>query len=136
MKAAWKERPYTIFAVSAAFTVIALSFLIRIFERPYYAQNFAIDKFLYFDSLGSSVWYIIITMTSVGYGDVVAVTPVGRWITIFAALFGAFYLSLMVALVMDSLILQEKQDLGMHKVKDQARCARSIAAALRYNAAR
>jgi len=57
-------------------------------------------------------------MTSVGFGDIVAVTPVGRFVTVIAAIMGAAYLSLMVALVTGWLALEEKQALGMHKVKD------------------
>ena len=60
----------------------------------------------------------MITMTSVGYGDIVAVTPAGRIVTLFATILGAMYLALMVALVTEWLILEEKQALGMHLVKD------------------
>lgn len=75
-------------------------------------------------------------MTSVGYGDLVAVTPIGRSITLTSTFIGALYLSLMVALVTNWLALEEKQALGMHKVKDQQKAALSIMAALQYNAAR
>ena len=61
---------------------------------------------------------MIITMTSVGYGDIVAVTPVGRVVTLIATILGALYLAMMVALITEWLILEEKQALGMHKVKD------------------
>mmetsp|Transcript_46512 Transcript_46512/g.61628 ORF Transcript_46512/g.61628 Transcript_46512/m.61628 type:complete len:106 (+) Transcript_46512:429-746(+) len=40
LKTAFREHPYTVFCVSATFFVIALAFLIRIFERPYYQFNF------------------------------------------------------------------------------------------------
>lgn len=75
-------------------------------------------------------------MTSVGYGDLVAVTPIGRGITILATILGALYLALMVALVTGWLTLDQKQALAMHKVKDQIKCGKSIVAALRYNTAR
>ena len=75
-------------------------------------------------------------MTSVGYGDIYAVTPVGRIVTLIATILGAMYLSMMVALITEWLVLEEKQALGMHKVKDQEKCGRSIVAALKYNAAR
>lgn len=51
---------------------------------------------------------MIITMTSVGYGDLVAVTPIGRSITLCSTFIGALYLSLMVALVTNWLALEEK----------------------------
>ena len=93
-------------------------------------------EFHYFDDYQDAIWFMIITMTSVGYGDIVAVTPVGRVVTLIATILGALYLAMMVALITEWLILEEKQALGMHKVKDQDKCGRSIVAALKYNAAR
>jgi hypothetical protein len=75
-------------------------------------------------------------MSSVGYGDIVATTPIGRVVTLMATLLGVIFLSLMVAIITNSLQLEEKQALSMHKVKDQMACARSIQAALQYNLAR
>ena len=119
MKAAFKERPYLLFCVSAGFVTMALASLVRVFERPYYEFNFGPDKtYYYFSDYSTSVWYMIITMTSVGYGDMVAVTPLGRFVTLIATIVGAFYLALMVAFVTEWLLLSEKQALGMHKVKD------------------
>lgn len=57
-------------------------------------------------------------MSSVGYGDMVAVTPVGRIVTLSATILGVIFLSLMVAIITNSLQLDEKQALSMHKVKD------------------
>mmetsp|Transcript_46512 Transcript_46512/g.61625 ORF Transcript_46512/g.61625 Transcript_46512/m.61625 type:complete len:136 (+) Transcript_46512:789-1196(+) len=75
-------------------------------------------------------------MSSVGYGDMYAVTPVGRFLTLIATFLGVIFLSLMVALITQSLALAEREALSVHKVKDQQRCARSIQAALQYHAAR
>ena len=75
-------------------------------------------------------------MTSVGYGNIIATTPVGRFVTILAAIVGAFYLAIMVALVTDWLTLEPKQALCMHKIKDSHACGKSLLAALKYNAAR
>ena len=50
-----------------------------------------------FDSYITSIWCVIITMTTVGYGDVFAVSPYGRMISILNALWGAFIISMLVA---------------------------------------
>lgn len=39
-KSAFKERPYLLFGISSILTVVCLSYLISIFERPYYLFNF------------------------------------------------------------------------------------------------
>jgi riboflavin synthase alpha subunit len=48
--------------------------------------------------MGSSVWYTVITMTTVGYGDSIAVTPVGRCLTIITIISGAYIMSIVIAL--------------------------------------
>ena len=60
--------------------------------------------FMYY---GSSVWYVFITMSSVGYGSIIASTPIGRTLGVFAALVGAFLLSLLVAIISDWFQLED-----------------------------
>ena len=85
--------------------------MIRIFERPYYTFNFWEEDltFYNFDYFSSSLWFVIITMSSVGYGGVIASTPVGRGITLFTTLVGAFLLSLLVAIITDWFIMSERK---------------------------
>ena len=105
MKAAFKERPTVLFLFSAGFNLLAFTSLIRIFERPYYTFNFQHEHFHQFSDYMNALWYLTITMTSVGFGDIVAVTPVGRFVTLWASVVGAFYLAIMVVLVVNWLNL-------------------------------
>ena len=41
-----------------------------------------------------SLWFSIVTLTSVGYGDIVPTTNLGQFMTVFLMLFGAMYLSM------------------------------------------
>lgn len=50
-----------------------------------------------FDDFTTSIWCVVITMTTVGYGDVAAVSPFGRIVSVVNALWGAFIISLLVA---------------------------------------
>ena len=54
------------------------------------------------------MWYTTITMTSVGYGGIIASTPIGRAFTIIAVLMGAFLTSLLVAIITDWFIMEAK----------------------------
>ena len=83
--------------------MVTFAMLIRIFERPYYRFNFPDIDYQYFDSFSNSIWYVIITVSSVGFGDIYAVTPMGRILTVFAVLVGVIFLSTMVALITSSL---------------------------------
>jgi len=50
-------------------------------------------------SFGSAAFLTIITLTSVGYGDVIPCTRYGRFLMAVVALWGAFLLSLLVAVI-------------------------------------
>ena len=50
-----------------------------------------------FDSYITSVWCVIITMTTVGYGDVYAISIYGRIVSTLNAIWGTFIISLLVA---------------------------------------
>ena len=103
LRTAFRERPYTVFLVTTGFFMVTFAMLIRIFERPYYRFNFPDIDYQYFDSFSNSIWYVIITVSSVGFGDIYAVTPMGRILTVFAVLVGVIFLSTMVALITSSL---------------------------------
>lgn len=111
MKAAFKQRPLGIFLALLAFSIISFSSLIRIFERPYYInykEDYPDITYYYFKDYQSTVWFVLITMTSVGFGNVITVTPLGRAVTLFAAFTGAIFLAMMVTLLYDWLSLDDK----------------------------
>lgn len=43
------------------------------------------------------MWYTMVSMTTVGYGDEVASTPLGRFLAIFTILSGAWIMSIVIA---------------------------------------
>ena len=78
-------------------TIIILSYILRIFEMPYFRM--AEDEWGQFDDYFMSIWCITITLTTVGYGDLVPSTKPGQYIAIITALWGAFLISLLVTIV-------------------------------------
>lgn len=66
-------------------------------------------------SLFDSLWWAIVTLTTVGYGDVTPVTIPGRFIAFIDMLVGIGVLTLLTATVA-SILVEKKisQDLGMH----------------------
>lgn len=57
----------------------------------------------YFRDITTAMWNILVTITTVGYGDVYAKSHLGRMIAIIAALWGVFYVSLFVVSLMNTL---------------------------------
>eukprot|EP00602_Paraphysomonas_sp_CaronLab_P010717 CAMPEP_0185039296 /NCGR_PEP_ID=MMETSP1103-20130426/36005_1 /TAXON_ID=36769 /ORGANISM="Paraphysomonas bandaiensis, Strain Caron Lab Isolate" /LENGTH=1209 /DNA_ID=CAMNT_0027578127 /DNA_START=65 /DNA_END=3694 /DNA_ORIENTATION=- len=47
-----------------------------------------------FSNVLDALWFSIVTLTSVGYGEIVPVTNIGQVMSIFLMLFGAFYLAM------------------------------------------
>ena len=55
------------------------------------------------------MWVVIITMTSVGYGDYTPKSDSGRFIGIVTAFWGIFFLSLFVVALTNTLELEESE---------------------------
>jgi hypothetical protein len=72
-----------------------------------------------FDSYFSSVWNVIITMTTVGYGDIAAISDYGRVISILNALWGAFIISLLVASIGRIFELNDGQARAIQEIKEK-----------------
>lgn len=80
-------------------SVFILAFLVRLFELPFIQGHATIlnDTRLY--NYFNAIWLVIITVTSVGYGDIFPHTTPGKVIVMFVALYGAFLLSIIVLAV-------------------------------------
>jgi voltage-gated potassium channel len=52
-----------------------------------------------FKSLGDGVWWAIVTLGTVGYGDIVPTTPIGRVVGGALIVFGVTFLSFLTAIV-------------------------------------
>ena len=61
-----------------------------------------------FDDYFNSLWLTVITLTTVGYGDMYAVTMPGRIVTMALALWGTTLISLFVLAVSGIFELDEK----------------------------
>jgi hypothetical protein len=77
-----------------------------IWERPYWYYS---NGGLAFSNIFTSVWYVIISMSTVGYGGIVASTVPGRILAIICILFGAFILSLIVSVIATGFELGDDQ---------------------------
>lgn len=62
-------------------------------------------------------------MTTVGYGDVYAVSPFGRIISIINALWGAFVISMLVASIGQVFDLNEQQKKAIVEITNRKKAA-------------
>ena len=82
-----KESPWMALSTSMMVTLMMFSYQLRLFERHIDAN---------FNNITTAMWNMIITMTTVGYGDVYPKSHMGRMIGIIIAFWGVFYVSLFV----------------------------------------
>lgn len=71
-------------------------------------------------------------MTTVGYGDVYAVSPFGRIISIINALWGAFVISLLVSSIGRIFELSEGQKKAIAQITNFKMAGRSLKSSLKY----
>jgi len=76
-------------------TVLFFAYLIRIFEAPYYRGI----KNPVFDEYFESIWFTVITLTTVGYGEFSTYTVLGQCITMILTFWGALFISSFVVAV-------------------------------------
>ena len=94
------QEPIKVVIYSFFCSLIQLSMSLQIFERE-------IDP--NFKNLTTAMWNVIITLTTVGYGDYYPVTNLGRLIGIITAFWGVFFVSLFVVALTNTLELEESE---------------------------
>lgn len=77
-------------------TVCIFAYLVRIFEIPYLRQT---DDATRFESYFEAVWFTVVTLTTIGYGDVSPGTLPGKIVTILLGFWSAIFMALLVSTV-------------------------------------
>ena len=113
---------------------MTLAYVLRIFEREYYRQLDLTPgkQNLLFESYLTSVWCVIITMTTVGYGDVFAASTFGRFISVVNALWGAFIISLLVSAIGQIFDLSDTQKAAVAEITNAKNSAKSIHSFIKF----
>lgn len=108
VKSQFKSNPGRFVFILFTLSVLCLAYILRIFELRFsvHPNSDTIQEIEgdYFTQL----YLIVITMTTVGYGDYIPHTRPGQVVIMFTALWGAFMISLIVLLVTNILDLSEE----------------------------
>ena len=73
-----------------SFTIFVFSYVMRIYELPYFRLEDDLSVKNSFDSYFNSIYVTVITFTSVGYGDISVGTTPGRFVVMVLSLWGEF----------------------------------------------
>ena len=118
-KSLLKTDPAYTVGVTMLSSVFVLAYCLRVFEVQYYMAIGRRDFETYFDS----IWCVIITMTTVGYGDVYPVTVFGRLVGIFCALWGTFIISLLIIVATEIFALSNIESKALHHLLQTRKAA-------------
>ena len=104
MKAYLKYNSYLFISVCLLTSTVLLGLVLRTFEKG--TQGGQSGNF---DFIWNSFWVIILTMTTVGYGDIYPVTHLGRFVVILACVIGAVVLTLFVNAMTNTMQMKPKE---------------------------
>lgn len=113
-------------------TVAILSYIIRIFEIFYSLHPETESYFNREAHIFDVVYFIIITLTTVGYGDIQPRTVPGKIIIMFTAIWGAVLISLIVVMVSKIFEMTENQEKALRQVDVSRKAAKAIAYAFKF----
>jgi hypothetical protein len=120
VKSELKYRPYTMVSVCMVVVMVLLGLAVRTYEITYSfnQEESAFD----FDFFFNVFWLMIVTMTTVGYGDGYPSTHPGRALSFFACVMGTVLVSLMVvSLTNTSELSPGQQKVYNELIKEKAR---------------
>lgn len=107
MKAIMKQRPYTIIFSSLIVTVSILGYCIRLFESDPVLNELSGHNY---DNFYNCIWNVIITLVSVGYGDLFPKTFFGRIVAVLVCFWGIFFVSFFVVTVSNLITFSSSEE--------------------------
>lgn len=110
-------------------SIFVLSYILRIAEKPFFIVYKGWTNY----NPINSIYMVIVTMTTVGFGDYVPYTTIGKIVTMITALWGAFIISLLIVSVNTIFTLSPKQKVAYTKLIRVRSAAKCIISAMRYH---
>ena len=97
------------FLITVIFALLfAFSYMLKILEGPVWKPN--TNSLMNFNLLENCMWNVLVTMTTVGYGDFYPLTNLGRLISILIAIFGSILISLMTVITQSKIQLSPTEE--------------------------
>lgn len=113
LKSIFKDYPNSFVTFYFGASIMVFSFSVRVAER-YRIRAFT-DPLKYdstFEDLTNSVYLTVITMTTVGYGDLKPITSIGRVVCCFLVLWGVVIVSVMVVVLNNTFLMEQSIQFG------------------------
>lgn len=101
LKCLFKDSPALLILLFFTASIILFAYAIQLCERPLFRSH--PKNAINLENFGNAIWFTMITMTTVGFGDYYPITPFGRLIILFVVVWGIFIVSIMVVVVTHTL---------------------------------
>lgn len=109
-------------------SLFIIAYLLRVFEIVYYRAIGYND----FEQFYSSIWAVVITMGTVGFGDIVPVSHIGRFIMMVTTVWGTFIFTLVIVAFGSMFNLSPHQKKAMHHLLLTRKAASTLTTAFRF----
>jgi len=126
----FQDYPMTLIVTVFFISVSVFAFTLRICERPL-NELLGDANGMDFESLENAIWCIVITMTTVGYGDYFPRTLFGRMLDVLIAIWGIFIVSLMVVVLTNTLAMDSFESRAL-KVLLRLECRKELRSKAAY----
>lgn len=127
IRALVKAQPFWMMVIFVLPSALLASVAIRVFERPYIDTS--TQDFAYYPNV---VWFTYITMTTIGYGDYVTATQLGRLVAILIGVWGLFVFSMMIYIIDNTFKMSKSQTKSFKSIKQRREAAELIEGFLLY----
>jgi hypothetical protein len=105
----FKDHPLKLICLLYSLIAVILAYAVYLAERQLAVQTGGLQLEGASTSYLNSLWLILITTTTVGYGDYSPNTPLGRIIILFVAIWGTLIVSIMVVVVSNTLSMEKTE---------------------------
>ena len=135
IKCELKFNQYKVITFLFVFSVSVLAYILRLWELPYdqnLLNNATSGSRNNLQDYGSAIWLTVITMTTVGYGDIYPHTVGGQLTAIFIAIWGTFVISLLIMITSQVFDFTDAEQGAVLTIIKQRAAGKSILNALKF----
>ena len=135
------KNPFSFLIVIAFSIILVGSYMLRIAESPAYEapENEGEYNDNDYRKFENCLWNVMITMTTVGYGDYYPITLIGRLVNVFLSIAGTLLTSYMVVFLQNELVFTDNEDMAFNyreksvlKEKFEQKAANYYSAGFKY----
>lgn len=122
------KRPFSTVLSTLVVAILISAYILKVLERPMHEEH----GNYYFSYYLNSIYQVVITMTTVGYGDYTPWTPLGKVLSIGNAIFGGFIVTLTIVTLSGIFNFSMTQRNAFNTLLLTRRAASCIVAGFRY----